>query len=82
MRITKEESRVLLAKIFYCKEQGMNDDWMEGYLIEQIEILSKFRQHDVSGSVCDCMKNLYTEGIYIKCRKCGATINIQEQTVH
>lgn len=44
--------------------------------------LKKLRVGDVSVSVCDCMKNLYTEGIYIKCRKCGNTINIQEQTVH
>ena len=50
MRITKQESRILLAGILYCKEQGMNDDWMEGYLIEQIELLSKFHRHDVIGS--------------------------------
>ena len=42
----------------------------------------KKRVTDVSESVCDCMKNLYTEGISVKCSKCGTTINIQEQTVH
>ncbi len=48
MKITKQESRVLLGQIFYSKEQGMDDNWMEGYLIEQIERLSKLHQHDVS----------------------------------
>lgn len=66
MRITKEESRILLAKIFYCKEQGMNDDWMEGYLIEQIDTLSKFRQHDVSVSdgCLSCENNLPEKGYW------------------
>lgn len=32
-------------------------------------------------SVCDCMQNLYKDGIFIKCKKCNRTVNIQEQTV-
>jgi hypothetical protein len=49
MIITKQQSRVLLASIQYCKEQGMDDDWMEGYLIQEIEYLSKLHQPTVSG---------------------------------
>lgn len=56
-------------------------DLMNGF-IKELSELKKLRVGDVSVSVCDCIKNLYTEGMYIKCRKCGKTINIQEQTVH
>ena len=37
---------------------------------------------DINGSVCDCIKNLYTEGIFVKCSKCDKTINIQEQNIN
>jgi hypothetical protein len=53
--------------------------WNKGYDEGKKQAYS---QTLVSGSVCDCMKNLYTEGIFVKCSKCGTTINIQEQTVH
>lgn len=43
--------------------------------------IDKLPQADVIKSVCDCMQNLYKDGIYIKCKKCNKTVNIQEQTV-
>lgn len=66
MKITKQESRVLLAGIFYCKEQGMDDDWIEGYLIEQIDKLSKFHQLTVSYTVGDVIaKASVVQGIAV-----------------
>jgi hypothetical protein len=41
----------------------------------------QLRKHDVIKSVCDCIPNLYKDGIYIKCSKCNRTVNIHEQTV-
>lgn len=73
MIISKKESRVLLAQIFYSKEQGMDDDWMEGYLIEQIERLSKLRQVAVIKNevavCCSCKMDLEKDEAKY-CRPC------------
>jgi len=83
MRITKQESRVLLGQIFYSKEQGMDDDWMEGYLIEQIERLSKLHQHDVIKNEVAVCEHSETENLYCdvgwaiegkRCKKCKQTV--------
>ena len=40
MKISQKESEILLHKIKYCLEKGMDDEWMEGYLIQEIDSLT------------------------------------------
>ena len=80
MIITKQQSRVLLASIQYCKEQGMDDDWMEGYLIQEIEYLSKLHQPTVISTFCEkCNPNGIVDGNIIKCKTCGRGLALIEQ---
>lgn len=51
MKITQQESKVLLAGIKYCLDMGMNNEWMEGYLVQEIDKLSKLHQPKVSVSL-------------------------------
>ncbi len=53
MKITNQESKTLLYGIKYCLEKGMDNEWMEGYLIQEIERLSKSHQGVASGTSCE-----------------------------
>ena len=71
-----------------CWKSTPNGEWIpftigqykERVLKSEAE-LKNLHKANVIKSVCECMQNLYKDGIFIKCKKCNKTINVQEQTV-
>ena len=39
--ITKKEARVLISEIQHCKDNGMSDDFIEGYVVKEFRRLVK-----------------------------------------